>query len=130
MTIFPCTAFRSFPGRGLFLVLMAIAASAQSPQADDSRPVLLTESSARQMIKYKVDPEYPATARQFHISGPVVTEITIGTDGKVESVDDAKGNPILQASVKTTLRRWIFNPYQVGGKPIRVKTVMTFYFRL
>ena len=82
------------------------------------------------MIKFKVEPEYPATARQFHIAGEVITHVTVGQDGKVESIDDAKGNLILQASVKTVLRKWMFSPYVFEGKPTRFKTSLTFGFRM
>lgn len=107
-------------------VLTAVPAFSQS----DSKPATVSETQARLSIKYKVDPEYPATARQFHLFGVVVAQITVGPDGKVESVDDASGNQILQGAVKSALRKWVFSPFLVDGKPSRVKTSMTFSFRL
>jgi TonB family protein len=103
---------------------------AQAPAAGDAKAILLNETVVRQMIKYKIDPEYPATARQFHIFGDVVVQVTIGADGKVESVDEARGNQLLQGSVKSALRKWVFSPYLADGKAARVRTSMTFSFKL
>jgi len=111
------------------LSLVVIRVEAQAPPGGD-KLVFISESSARQLVKYKVEPEYPATARQFHIAGEVIAQLTVGPDGKVETIDEAKGNLILQASVKTVLRKWIFGPYVPEGKPTRFKTSLTFSFRL
>lgn len=107
-------------------VMLAALAVAQQ----DEKATFVSESAARQHIKVKVDPEYPATARQFRIAGDVIARITIGTDGKVETVDETNGNMLLQASVKTVLRKWVFMPYVVEGKAVRVKTSLSFNFRL
>jgi TonB family protein len=109
-----------------FGIIFVAGAFAQA----DGKASVVSESVARQRVKVKVDPEYPATARQFKIFGEVVTQVTIGADGKIESVDDVKGNMILQASVKNVLRKWVFEPYVLDGKPIRIKTSLSFNFRL
>jgi TonB family protein len=107
-------------------IILVAGASGQA----DVKTSFVSESVVRQRVKVKVDPEYPATARQFKIFGEVVTQVTIGPDGKIESVDDVKGNMILQASVKNVLRKWVFEPYVLDGKPARIKTSLSFYFRL
>jgi len=110
--------------------LVAVRLGAQAPPGGD-KLIFINESSARQLVKYKIEPEYPATARQFHIAGEVIAQLTVGPDGKVETIDEAKGNLILQASVKTVLRKWVFGPYVAAdGKPTRFKTSLTFSFRL
>jgi periplasmic protein TonB len=97
---------------------------------NDGRPMRVAEAVARQSVKYRVDPEYPATARQFKIAGDVITQITIGTDGKVESIDDASGNQLLKASATAALRKWVFSPFVKDGKPVKVQTSITFQFHL
>lgn len=111
-------------------MLAGLLAASLAVAQTDARPTFVSESVARQRIKVKVDPEYPATARQFRIAGEVVVQITIGADGKVETIDEARGNMVLQASVKTALRKWVFDPYPISGKPTRVKTSLSFNFRL
>ncbi|MCU1329459.1 MAG: outer rane transport energization protein TonB [Bryobacterales bacterium] len=114
----------------LLIAATGLMACAFAFAQGDANPMFVSESAARQRVKVRVDPEYPATARQFKISGDVVAQITIGTDGKVESLDDAKGNMILQSSVKTVVRKWVFMPYLVEGKAVRFKTSLSFNFRL
>jgi TonB family protein len=77
-----------------------------------------------------VDPEYPATARQFHMAGDVSAEIVIGVDGKVESVLSTTGNQLLQGPAKAALRKWVFEPYVVDGVGVRVRTRITFRFKI
>jgi TonB family protein len=98
--------------------------------AQSDKPMRVTEPVARQSVKYRVDPEYPATARQFKIAGDVIARITIGTDGKVESIDEATGNQLLKTSATSALRKWIFLPFARDGKPVRVQTSITFQFHL
>jgi TonB family protein len=125
----PCrrTLFRLNPVILTFCLLtLAFGATAQK----DTKPVHVSEIEARQRIKYRVDPEYPATARQFRIGGEVVAVITIGADGKVESIDGVKGVQILTAPVVAALRKWIFSPFIQDGMPIRVQTSITILFKL
>lgn len=125
---FTSSHFRA--GQLPLLVIVAVLASAQTPPAGDAKVLFVSETVARQMVKVKVDPEYPATARQFHMAGEVVAQITVGPDGKIETLNEVTGNQILQSSVKMALRRWVFSPYLTDGKPIRFRTIMTFAFRI
>jgi len=123
--------------RGLFLGVLTgfiFVATLEIPpvfaQNQPSSTVLyLDESAVRRSIKTRVDPEMPAAARQFHIYGDVVAQFTIGLDGKVESIDQAKGNQLLAASATTALKKWTFIPFTHDGAPVRVKTAITFAFK-
>jgi TonB family protein len=117
--------------RGFLLLCLIVApGAAQTAGAGGAKPPLVSEVQAKQAVKHKVDPEYPATARQFRITGNVVAQFTIGLDGKVESVDSVVGNLLLTESVKTALRKWEFTPFELNGKPIRVRSTITFAFKL
>jgi TonB family protein len=122
------------PVRVLAFALVFVSGAAwgfaQNSTGNGGQAVVVPEAEARHAVKYKVEPEYPATARQFHISGEVVAQFTVGTDGKVESVDDAKGNLVLAQAVKSALRKWVFTPFQANGKAVRVRSSMTFEFKL
>lgn len=84
----------------------------------------------RQAALFDQDPEYPAAARQFRLSGEVVVELTVGVDGKVENVEVTKGKPILNDAVLRAVRRWSFQPFVVDGRPRRVKSTLSFNFQL
>jgi protein TonB len=108
------------------LIFLALPAFAQSGSAN---VLYLEESVVRKSIRTRVDPEMPAAARQFHIYGDVLAQFTIGLDGKVESIDDAKGNQLLKASAVTALKKWVFVPFTHDGSPVKVKTAITFAFK-
>ena len=99
-----------------------------SPGADDR--VVLTSHAIRQAALFKQEPEYPAAARQFRLSGEVVVEFTVGLDGKVEALAVTKGQPLLNDAVVRAVRKWSFAPFMVEGHPRRVKSTLSFNFQL
>lgn len=67
--------------------------------------------------------KYPAEAQEKHISGKVIVDIVIGTDGQLSNLTIVESpDPILsKAALLTILKmpRWI--PGTEDGKPVRVK---------
>jgi len=106
-------------------------AKAESPAKDEkAQPVILSGAAIRGAARFHVEPEYPATARQFGMSGEVVAEVTVGLDGKVENIRVMKGTPILNNAVISALKKWTFAPFNVDGHPTRVKSTLSFDFKL
>lgn len=100
-----------------------------SPVADSST-VVLTARAIRQAATFHQEPEYPAAARQFHLSGEVVVEFIVGLDGKVENVTITRGQPILNDAVTRALKKWSFTPLNVDGRPRKMKSTLSFNFTL
>lgn len=92
--------------------------------------VVISDRAFRESATFRIEPEYPAAARQFRMTGEVLVEVIVSPDGKVESVAVKKGNPLLATSVNAALRRWTFKPFQAAGRAIRVKSALTFRFEL
>ncbi len=115
----------------LFVVVLAHAAANPDPSREADNEVIVMNSHAiRQAAVFRQEPEYPAAARQFRLSGDVVAEFTVGLDGKVENVTTSKGCPLLTEAVSRALRKWTFSPFIVDGRPRRVKSTLTFDFHL
>lgn len=57
---------------------------------------------------------YPPLARQTRISGTVVVQVSVASDGKVEHVEVLTGHPLLKQSVLESVQQWRFSP-QDGG---------------
>lgn len=110
------------------LAICAGAAAQSAPAAD--KPIVISDQEVRGAARFHVEPEYPPTARQFRVSGEVIAELTVGVDGKVENISIMKGNPLLNAAVLAALRKWTFTPFSVDGRPTRVKSTLTFQFKL
>lgn len=90
----------------------------------------MNSHAIREAAIFKQEPEYPAAARQFRLSGEVVADFTVGLDGKVENVTTSKGCPLLTEAVSRALRKWTFSPFVVDGHPRKVKSTLTFNFHL
>jgi TonB family protein len=115
----------------LLAVVMAHGAANPDASHEANSPVIVITSHAiREAAVFKQEPEYPAAARQFRLSGEVVADFTVGVDGKVETVAITKGCPILTEAVSRALKKWTFSPFLVDGHPRRVKSTLTFNFQL
>jgi protein TonB len=118
------------PGRRLPRASLLLLAFAVAGVAADEPLVRLAEEEARQAVASKVDPEYPALARQLRLTGEVQVEVTIAATGAVEKVTVTRGNTLLTNAVITAVKRWKFNPFQTQGKAVRAVAPMKFNFRM
>jgi TonB family protein len=81
-------------------------------------------------LMQKVQPEYPADAKAAGISGTVVLQATIDTDGRIEDLRVVSGPPMLQQSALNAVRLWVYRPYLLNGEPIAVQTTVNVVFTL
>lgn len=115
----------------LCLVVLAPGAAPPDPtHGTDDQVIVISGPAIREAARFKQEPEYPAAARQFRLSGQVVAEFTVGLDGKVENISVTKGNPLFSDAVTRAVRKWSFSPFLVDGRPRRVKSTLTFNFQL
>jgi TonB family protein len=68
-------------------------------------------------IKRRVYPRYPEGARQFGVSGPMMVELIITTEGKVTSpkIVQALPAPTLSYVLLQAVRQWRFEPAKFKG---------------
>ncbi len=78
----------------------------------------------------RVEPDYPESARQQKIQGPVVLDVRVGRDGRVQDVQVTSGPPILAESAVAAVKQWQFQPKRVNGQPVEMQTQLTLTFRL
>jgi protein TonB len=91
----------------------------------------ISELDARKAAVKKVEPEYPAMARQVRLSGRVQVDVIIGSAGNVEKVNVVRGNVLLSNSAASALKRWKFTPFMgVDNKPAKAIASLTFDFHL
>jgi len=98
--------------------------------SDEAQLVRITEEEAKKLVVSKVDPEYPAMAKQMHLVGRVVVDIFIGEDGKVEKVETVNGNPLLSGAAVAAVKKWKFTPFSSGGHTRKAVTSLGFNFKL
>jgi protein TonB len=54
----------------------------------------------------RTNPQYPATAIQFHLGGTVKAEALVTPNGTVKSVKVKGGHPLLAAAAENAIRQW------------------------
>jgi protein TonB len=82
-----------------------------------------------QLVTHKVEPVYPASARQANVQGTVLLDTLIGPDGTVVNVHPLSGPEVLATAAVDAVRWWRFQPYQVNGQPTQVETTVAVEFR-
>ncbi len=105
-----------------------------TPPADatQSSPFdVISPSAAQARLAKSVPPTYPGAAKAEHITGTVVLDAWIGTDGKVKDVRlVGSPSPLLTKAAKDAVAQWQYQPYLVGGQPQEVNTLVTVIFAM
>jgi TonB family protein len=86
------------------------------------------ESDLQSRAITEVKPEYPPTAKNMKATGTVEVEITISEVGLVIQAKAISGHLALRSAAVEAARKWVFKPAMLNGKPVRVKSVLTFVF--
>jgi protein TonB len=89
-----------------------------------------SEGVIRGNTVFQAKPDYPTLARNAHIQGDVVIDITISEDGSVISAKVVSGHPLLAQSALNAARQWRFNPTMLNSSPVKVQGMLTFRFTL
>jgi protein TonB len=82
------------------------------------------------LILEKVQPVYPALARQGRIEGAVQLKAIIDTEGKIKSLTVVSGHPLLVDAALDAVRHWTYQPTLLNGVPVEVKTEILVRFQL
>jgi protein TonB len=111
----------------VFSVLTALAAASAIAQEADLR---VSRAEAMKAATSKVQPYYPAIAKQLHLEGAVEVEAHIDENGSVESARPMTGNAVLATAAVAATKNWKFTPFTSGGKAVKAVTDLTFNFKL
>jgi protein TonB len=102
----------------------AAAKATEARRAAAKAAAVRAGKGVQQPVKIKdVPPVYPAIAKSARVSGTVVVEATIDTDGRVVDAHVVKSVPLLDQAALDAVRQWEYRPSTVAGKPVPV--VMT-----
>jgi periplasmic protein TonB len=114
-------------GRG---VINSIGNSVEvAPPPAPPRPLRVSHWSEGNLI-YRVQPIYPALARQARIQGAVELRAIISKAGTIEDLTVLRGHPMLVPAAIDAVRRWRYRPYLLNNDPIEVETEITVNFVL
>jgi periplasmic protein TonB len=110
--------------RSLVCALLLSGANAE----DKPHPV--TEKDLRTAATQKVEPEYPAVARQIRLTGEVELEIVVDQLGAVEKVSVVRGNTLLAGPSLQAIRKWKFKPFGAESEPSKAIGPIKFSFQM
>jgi protein TonB len=77
-----------------------------------------------------VNPVYPAAAREKKITGVVILEARIETDGRILEARVLRSIPELDDAALEAVKQWEFTPTIINGVPTPVTMTMTIQFSL
>lgn len=93
-------------------------------------PIRVGGQIQRPRLIFGPEPVYPLQARRARISGAVVIDAVIDTQGNVVDMHPASGNPLLLITAMTALRQWKYEPTILGGQAYPVQMLVTITFEL
>jgi len=117
--------------KGAAIILCLLTGLAHQAEKADAGQQKVVRKSAGVLVgsaTKRIEPEYPAQARQRGISGKVVVEVTIDEKGQVVSAIPVSGPDLLREAAVKAARRWKFTPTCLSGIPVRVTGEISFNF--
>jgi protein TonB len=96
------------------------AKTTPEPARDIRQPQLVT----------RVDPVYPALARRQRLTGTVSLSVTIGANGKINSVTPLSGPELLRLAAMDAVKQWVYSPMTLNGHPVQTEKQIDLNFTL
>jgi protein TonB len=115
-----------FPFLGLAIMLGLTA----GVLAAEDTPKKMTKAEGLNAVTIKVQPEYPAIARQLKIEGAVELEVVVTEAGGVEKVNIVSGNPVLTRPASEAVKKWKFAPFTADGKVVKAVVPVSMSFKM
>jgi periplasmic protein TonB len=106
------------------LMVLMLPGFAQESEKKASR------SEGESAVLTKIQPEYPAVAKQLKIQGIVELEAVVAGSGEVEKVSILSGSPVLTKPASEAVKKWKFRPFTVDGKAVTARVPVTISFKL
>lgn len=101
------------------------------PGVVSDQPYEITGAIARPVLRTRVDPLYPETARRARQGGVVILKTVIDESGRVTQIQVVKGLGFgLQQAAIDAVSKWRFEPATMNGRPVKVFFNLTVNFSL
>lgn len=82
------------------------------------------------LLIHRVEPVYPALARQLNRSGRVELHALIAVDGSIQSLQVASGDPLFYQSAVDAVQQWRYRPLSLNGQPVEIDTHITVIYTM
>jgi TonB family protein len=92
--------------------------------------VKVSQGVSEGLLVKRVQPVYPAQARQMRVQGPVQLQATINKDGAISNVRVMAGNSQLARAAVDAVKQWKYKPYFLNNEPVEIETQIVVNFKL
>jgi periplasmic protein TonB len=82
------------------------------------------------MLIHRVEPVYPALAKQIHREGQVELHAIIATDGTIQSLQVVSGDALFLQSAVDAVSQWRYRATVLNGQPVEIDTYVTVIYTL
>jgi TonB family protein len=106
--------------------LNVLASKTRQPVA----PVPVGGDVKQARLLSSVPPLYPTLARNQRLSGNVVIDALIDTNGRVSTMKVLSGPALLHQSAMEAVRQWKYQPATLNGQPMAMHLTVTVQFKL
>ena len=107
------------------------AAAPAPPQSAPETPrVVRVTHIDPAMLTHRLEPVYPALAKQIGRSGRVELRAIIAVDGTIQSLEVVGGDPMFFPSALEAVRQWRYTPTVLNGQNVQVDTYITVIYNL
>jgi TonB family protein len=115
---------------GLNPMEAALALPPDTP-VSNVKKVNIAGGLAQGMLLKKEVPFYPQDAKAARVSGTVILQAVIGTDGSIHDLRVVSAPwPSLAAASLWAVSHWQYKPYLLNGSPVEVETTINVVFSL
>ena len=101
--------------------------------SDDAqrKPLSISAGVAAGMLERPYAPVYPQDLKQKRLGGTVVLNAIIDTNGRIASLSPVSSpNSELTEAATNAVRRWLYRPYLLNGKPTAIQTEIKVTFQV
>jgi len=109
-------------------------ASSSSGTAEKPKPMRVRIGGSVEAAKVltRVQPVYPASARERGAQGSVLLHAIVGMDGKLLSLQvlNSQIDPELARAAVEAVSQWRYQPTLLNGEPVEIDTTITVNFKL
>jgi hypothetical protein len=97
--------------------------------AQETKPLAVPEKTmAARLQTFETPPLSKPPLANRCSNALAVVHVVVDTDGKVTSADFVSGFPELKDPALAAVRRWVYKPYGVDGKPVAVETQASVFY--
>ena len=82
------------------------------------------------MLIHRVEPVYPALAKQTRREGKVELRAVIATDGTIQSLQVVSGDALFVRSALDAVGQWRYRATVLNGQPVEIDTYITVVYTL